>query len=178
MHHRHRVFFALKPNWKEINRINDLVCDETRVQMQPVASFRLHLTVAITNDFSSFPRDVAERMIVIGDAASSDPFLLRFDWLSGGKESVVLRPYKRPEALSVLQRRIAAQLRDRNLMRVGWRFSPHVTLGYRPSQSIQKPITPLIWHPQELVLIHSVLGATKHIELARWPLESRQLKLL
>lgn len=176
MQHCHRLFFALKPSQIEAN-LTGLIRDAATSELDPVINGRLHLTLGITADYAAYPQDVAQRMTTIGEHLAGDPFPLSLDRLSGSERSIALRPNKRPPALSAIQKQIDDQLRYWNLMRTGWSFSPHVTLGYRTGLSFLRPITPFAWEVQDVVLIHSVVGATRHIELARWPLVRRQLDL-
>ncbi|MET0310218.1 MAG: 2'-5' RNA ligase family protein [Sphingomonas sp.] len=176
MQHCHRLFFALKPTLVE-SRLTGLFRDTLEPQLDPVANDRLHMTLGITSDFMAFPHDLAQRMLGIGEAVAGDPFALSLDRLSGSERSMALRPNKRPPALSALQKQIDDQLRYWNLMRTGWSFNPHVTLGYRAGLSFLKPIVPLEWEVGDVVLIHSLVGATRHVELGRWPLVRRQLDL-
>lgn len=177
MQHCHRLFFALKPSRIEAN-LTGLFRDATGIPLEVVANDRLHLTLGITSDYAAFPTDVAQRLLTIGEHLAGDPFVLTLDRLSGSERSVALRPNKRPPALSAMQKQIDDQLRYWNLMRTNWSFNPHVTLGYRPGLSFLKPVTPVEWDVHDVVLIHSVVGATRHNELGRWPLVRRQLDLL
>jgi 2'-5' RNA ligase len=49
-------------------------------------------------------------------------------------------------------------------------FEPHVTLAYTARDVAAEPVAPVSWLAGEFVLIHSLLGKTRHIPLARWPL--------
>jgi 2'-5' RNA ligase len=50
-------------------------------------------------------------------------------------------------------------------------FKPHVTLTRDDKRISPKPIDPISWMVRDFVLIHSLLGKTTHIHLARWPLQ-------
>ncbi|MBC9034351.1 2'-5' RNA ligase family protein [Sphingomonas sp. JC676] len=176
MQHCHRLFFALKPSQIEAN-LTGLIRDAAAPELDPVANARLHLTLGITADYAAYPQDVAQRLTTIGEHLAGNPFTLSFDRMSGSERSIALRPNKRPPALSAIQKQIDDQLRYWNLMRTGWSFNPHATLGYRAGLSFLRPITPLAWDIGDVVLIHSVVGATRHVELGRWPLVRRQFDL-
>ncbi|HEY0413404.1 MAG TPA: hypothetical protein VGD66_09695 [Allosphingosinicella sp.] len=68
-------------------------------------------------------------------------------------------------------------MRRSGLLRDGWKFNPHCTLLYRKGESFLRPSPPFEWAATELVLVHSLVGANRHIELGRWPLVRRQLEL-
>jgi 2'-5' RNA ligase len=176
MQHCHRLFFAVKPSLIE-SRLTGLFRDSVEPRLDPVVNGRLHMTLGITNDFMTLPHDMVQRMLGVGEALAGDPFTLSLDRLSGSERSIALRPNKRPAPLSALQKQIDDQLRYWNLVRTGWSFNPHVTLGYRAGLSFLEPITPLEWQMHDVVLIHSMVGATQHIELGRWQLVRRQFDL-
>jgi len=172
----HRYFFALKPPLAEGRRIG-LVRDRLLPTGTPVANERLHMTLAITGDYAVPPRDVEERLLAIGGRIDADPFPLSLDRASGNARSVALRPCRRPPALAALQHALDAPFRYWGLRREGWEFNPHVTLGYRDGPVFIEPIAPIAWEARELVLVHSIVGRTRHAELGRWPLVRRQLEL-
>jgi 2'-5' RNA ligase len=49
-------------------------------------------------------------------------------------------------------------------------FTPHVTLAYGMPWIDERPIEAASWNVREFVLMHSLLGRTRHIALERWPL--------
>lgn len=172
----HRFFFAVRPPVIESRRIG-LVRDHLLQGGTPVANDRLHLTLAITGDYAARPDDVIDRMLAIGGATAGDPFALTLDRASGSAGSIALRPSHRPAALSALHRTLDSQLRYWGLAREGWTFNPHVTLGYRSGRVFIEPVAPIGWQVHEMVLIHSVVGKTCHVELGRWALARQQLDL-
>jgi 2'-5' RNA ligase len=54
-------------------------------------------------------------------------------------------------------------------------YTPHVTLMYDDSLLDATPVPPVTWMAGEVVLVHSLLGETRHIHLARWPLSGPSL---
>jgi 2'-5' RNA ligase len=81
----------------------------------------------------------------------------------------VLRSQAGSESLIAFQQALGAAM-----LRAGLRpdrsFTPHVTLLYDDALVTETPIEPIRWTVGELVLVHSLLGQTRHIPLARWPL--------
>lgn len=174
---RHRYFFALRPP-EPIALRAGLLRNAFGEAGGCVGDDRLHLTLGITDDFAERPAAVVDRLLGIGDAVDGEPFALALDRLSGNGRTIALRPSRVPPGLNMLQRQLDQQMLYWNVRRPGWTFNPHLTLVYRPHQEFLRPIEPLAWEAMELVLIHSLVGRTRHIELGRWPLQRRQMELL
>jgi 2'-5' RNA ligase len=106
------------------------------------------------------------------------------DRLSGGSNTIALRPGHAIPALQALHRSIATAMAKEGLaMREGWRFSPHMTLCYRKGMApMDRAIAGFRWHAHDFVLIHSFVGWHRHDILGRWPLggaeEDAQPRLL
>jgi RNA 2',3'-cyclic 3'-phosphodiesterase len=54
-------------------------------------------------------------------------------------------------------------------------YTPHVTLLYdrsegRARRRLEQKVEPVGWTVREFVLVHSLLGQTRHVALRRWPL--------
>lgn len=172
---RHRLFYALRPPVRQralIGAQRDRFDGDSRV-----ANDRLHLTLGVTEDFDTLPEMVVRRMRAIGDATALDPLPVRLDRIVGSNRSIALRPGRIIAPLALLARQLGSDLRRAGLLRSGWEFSPHLTLVYRNGMPFQQPVDPIGWQASDFVLIHSLIGATRHIDLARWPLASRQLSL-
>lgn len=138
---------------------------------------RLHVTLGITDDYLTADDGTAEALVRIGQVIEAEPVPMSLDRLSGHGEVIALRPSRRPSRLGILQRQLERRLVGAGLFRRGWRFNPHVTLIYRPGMPFSAPVPPIAWEAAELVLIHSLLGETRHQELGRWPLVHQQLGL-
>ena len=173
----HRYFFALQPP-EDIVRRAAILRDAFAENGGIVRSARLHVTLAITDDYRERPARVVERLLAIGDMVDAEPFALSLDRLSGNGDVIALRVGRMPPRLGLLQRQLDNQMRYWNIRRPGWTFNPHLTLVYRPHQPFLRPVEPLAWEATELVLIHSLVGRGVHPELGRWPLERRQRELL
>ena len=53
---------------------------------------------------------------------------------------------------------------------VASQVTPHVTLLYDDVLVEERAVEPIRWTVREFVLVHSLLGQTRHVPLARWPL--------
>jgi 2'-5' RNA ligase len=52
-------------------------------------------------------------------------------------------------------------------------FTPHMTLSYSGPDGDEQTVDPIGWTVSELVLIHSLIGQSKHVVLGRWPLRGQ-----
>lgn len=139
-----------------------------------VSDDRLHMTLAITNDYPQLPLAAIDPLLAIGASLAASPVPLRLDQLSGGRGSVALRPARRIKALAELTGTLGRRMAAAGLLRGAWRCRPHVTLLYRKQAAFTRTIDPICWTATDFVLIHSIVGAHQHIELGRWPLIERQ----
>jgi len=51
-------------------------------------------------------------------------------------------------------------------------YTPHVTLLYDSQRVVQQAVETVAWTVREFVLVHSLLGQTRHIALMRWSLSA------
>jgi 2'-5' RNA ligase len=165
----HRLFFAIRP--PEATRPYFL---EEQVSFGPGHAVRpehLHLTTAILDDHLAFPQGIAERLQAVGDAIVADQFPIVLDQVAASEHSVVMIPSEPLHSFRAFQQGLAKAMARAGLgPRRGWRFSPHVTLLYRPGAPLRQWTDALSWTVTEFVLIDSLLGLTRHEVLARWPL--------
>ena len=165
----HRLFFAIKPAPVAIPAI-----DATRRLYCPrdaVRNEHLHVTMEIFDDHVGMPDTLAGTLTTIGDDIDIPGFLLPLGRVIGTTRSVALRPKGRSTGLALLQQAIHERVIGAGLsVREGLSFSPHMTLGYRDGPSFARSIDPIAWQVEELVLVHSHVGQTRHDILGRWPL--------
>lgn len=172
----HRLFFALKPPIRE-GRLIGLVRDQVADAHTPVSNDRLHMTLTITNDYRRLDDALVDRMMAIGETVQGEPVPISLDRLSGSMKTAALRPTGQPRELADLQRQLGKLTDYWGITRSEWAFSPHVTLLYWAGQPFIRPVAPIAWQAAEFVLIHSLVGATRHNVLGRWPLVQRQQSL-
>ncbi len=168
-----RLFYALRPSPLARNLIG-VQRDQLGLAETIVENDRLHITLGITEDFARRPYTEAKALIEIGEAISAAPVPVRLDRVSGSNETIALRPSRQIPALAELGRKLRGALAIAGLLRGGWDFHPHVTLLYRKGRPFTRTIEPIGWDATDFVLIHSILGEHRHIELGRWPLVDRQ----
>ena len=87
--------------------------------------------------------------------------------LTGSVELKTLRQFQRALATTMEAAEIGHHIRKR--------LNPHVSLLYCQQHVASEPIAPIRWRVDKLVLIDSLVGCGKHVDLGNWPLWSRQM---
>lgn len=175
----YRLFFALKPPPQVARQIDhfaetlDAAADRIRPENQ-------HVTIGITNDETSYPYERIKALRRMGAGIGAAPFDLMLDRLSIGGRSAALRPSHAIQGFGALRQEVVRAMRSAGApSRTGWSFSPHQTLFYRQSRPEQRAVPGFRWRVEEVVLICSHVGRTRHDIVGRWPLTGdRQYRLL
>lgn len=176
------LFFAVFPDSNtaaSIAKLAQQLCAETRARSKPLVAGRLHVTLLHLGNFAGgLPRPRVDAAMQAAASIAMDPFSVEFDSvvsfatkrrpgplvLSGGEGVAGLHALH--DALEgALQN---AGFGDRSNAAVP--FTPHVTLAYGMPWAAARPAQSLCWNVREFALMHSLLGRTRHIALARWPL--------
>ena len=149
---------------------------ELSLRGRPLPPERLHITLHHIDDYAGLPPRV---VAAIRDAAATvrmDPFEVEFDRVASfsgrpGNRPLVLRGGDGLAGLMRFQRALGAAITRTRVGRpVASRFTPHVTLLYDDIQVEERAVEPIRWTVNEFILVHSLLGQTRHVPLARWPL--------
>lgn len=175
---RHGLFlaaFPAKPAAAEIARRTNVFRDRCRLEGRPLAPGRLHVTLCDLGEyFDEIPdRILAKTMAAVAQIRSS-PVDVAFDRLLSFKRRHHLLPLVLcgGDGLAELRRlrqALALSLADSGVKPKS-AFTPHMTLLYDRSNLPKRAIDPVRWTVDELVLIDSLRGETRHIPLGRWPL--------
>jgi 2'-5' RNA ligase len=178
-----RLFFALIPPPPVAEQIAELaqqLRDQHGLHGTPLKVERFHITLHHLGDHAGVPPDIVALANKAAQAFEGPAFEVSFDRAM----SFSGHPNKRPfvlrggddglAALLVFQQKLGAAMNRVGLGRwVDARFTPHVTLLYDSQLVAEQPIDPAItWSASELVLVHSLLGQTRHIRLGQWPLRA------
>ncbi len=142
-----------------------------------IAAERLHITLHFIDDYAGLP----PRIIALVSEAVASVAIPPFDlMLDRARSFCDNRPRNRPfvlipsevnSALSALQRAVGAAMTKAHLGKPAARhFTPHLTLLYDDRCVEEHPIEPIAWTSREFVLVHSLIGRTRHVLLAQWPL--------
>lgn len=174
----HRLFFAVKPPRSRARQLAS-AAPWFDTAGKAVWSDRLHITAFILDDLKRVPDMLLAQLTDIGAALTLAAFNVTLDRAVGSRSLIALRPSRKNDGLTELHRRLSALARAAGVAeREAYRFSPHLTLGYREGEPFQQRIAPVGWRAEEVVLIHRHLGRTRHEELGRWQLrEDRETRV-
>jgi len=189
------LFFALFPdarNAARIERIAHRVCGMQPGSQSgsqsgasapvPLGPDRYHVTLHhLGNYVGGLPHAAVARAIRAASAIRTKAFAVAFDRVEDFRgRPLVLRAHE--GALALLEFRFAL---GKALESAGFAgrarvpFTPHVTLAYREPVDVKRRFSERLdetetisWTVRDFVLVHSLLGRTRHIALARWPLAS------
>lgn len=174
------LFFAVIPDTNTANGIAKLarqLCDDARSRSKPLAANRLHVTLQHLGNFSGgLPQPLVDAAMNAANAVSMHPFSVDFDSASRfGKRlypgHLVLAGSEGVVGLHTLHDALGAALDHAGFHgRESAPFTPHVTLAYGFPWSEPRAIDAVSWNVREFVLLHSLLGRTRHLPLGRWTL--------
>jgi 2'-5' RNA ligase len=179
-----RLFFALFPDAATAARIGLLAQDlrvEHRLRGNALEVSRFHVTLHHLGDHAGLPTDLVVAARTAAERVSAQPFEVVFDHAVSfagrsrkpGKKPFVLRGGEGLAAVVDFQRRLGEAMKATVAGRYAEaRFTPHLTLLYDDREVAQRPVDPVGWTVNEFVLVHSLIGQTKHIVLGRWPLQA------
>ncbi len=142
---------------------------------------RLHVTVFHLGDYTELPPGLVTSATQALSALVAKPFIIRFDQIGSFSHRqpsgpLVFTASEGNEELRALHTQLATHLRASALGQ--WTrgsFEPHMTVAYNAATIPFQKIAPISWPAGEVVLIHSLLGRTRHIRLASQPLHSAAL---
>lgn len=173
-----RLFFALFPTTTTAAQVYALQQD-LRVRHglwgRALAIGRLHVTLCHLGDYNGLPAEVVAKASAAASRISTAPIDVTFE----SALSFTGRPRNRPfvlqgktgtESVKAFQRQLGTELKACGLGRFARPYTPHMTLLYDTAGVAEHPIDPITWTASEFVLVHSLLGQTRHIRLGQWQL--------
>jgi len=174
-----RLFLAVFPDQATVARLSALAaeqCTRHGLRGRPLLPERFHITLLHLGDWAGLPPDVAQATMKAAARVREAPFEVVFDRVASfdgrrDKLPFVLRADGGNAPLRAFQAQLAALLREAGVVPVGAGFEPHVTLAYDARKVAAEPVAPIGWRVDEFVLVHSLLGRTRHIRLGGWPLD-------
>ncbi|ODU70275.1 MAG: hypothetical protein ABT11_08600 [Novosphingobium sp. SCN 66-18] len=168
-----RFFFAVLPPDETAARIA-AHARAMGLKHSLVTADRLHMTLAITDDFEKgeCPPAYVETLLRAGERIAAAPFAMTLGKVAVGEKSILAQPAEgRAGGKAVYDCIAQAMAGMRAPLRDGGRYSPHMTLSYDTdvkSRGLRK--LGFRWQVTEVVLIHSMVGLHRHVVLNRWPL--------
>ena len=174
-----RIFFACLPGAGTAARIHGLA--ETLKREQGftgtlILPEHLHVTLFHLGDWQVLPHEIVE----IAKRAAAEVLVPAFAVTFARVESFNNRTGIYPFVLtgeasrwSALRNALGGALKKNGLggaVHLEDPFKPHVTLLRDQIRAKPLSIDPIVWAVRDFVLIHSLLGQTKHVHLGRWPL--------
>lgn len=172
-----RVFFAIFPDARASARVTARMRQlrgQHGLTGRPLAMERLHVTLFHLGDYVGLPQRVVAAASEAAAAVAFPRFNIVFDRAMSfagisHSQPFVLRGGDGLAALMEFQRALGAEIKKAGLWRkADAHFTPHVTLLYDSRCVTEQIIEPVSWTVTEFVLVHSLLGRTRHIPLARW----------
>ncbi|HZZ02615.1 2'-5' RNA ligase family protein [Paraburkholderia sp.] len=177
------LFFAVFPDTHtaaSISKLAQQICGETRSKSKPLAANRLHVTLLHLGNFAGgLPSARVDAAMSAAASIRMEPFSVEFDnalsfalkprpgpLVLGGGEGVV--------GLHALHEALAVALQNAGFgdraVSPNTSYTPHVTLAYGMPSIATRPVEAVSWNVREFALVHSLLGRTRHVVLARWRL--------
>ena len=140
-----------------------------------IAKECLHNTLAAVQDPRYPLRKNIERAKSVGDRIRHPSFSVRYEWTGSfdvhrDRYPLVLRGDAGLQPLVSFQRELGTQMK-RAGFGVAGRYTPHVTLLWADRPVADYPIAPIAWTVTDFVLVASGVGKSRHIHVARWPLQ-------
>ncbi len=129
----------------------------------------LHVTVLGLFDLDEVPAEAMRRLKQVMRDYDDCVVPLFFDRLEE-RRAVTLRSRNPPVEMAALQSRLVAFLTDRGFHFFGAPPVPHMTISYQGDGRGSAPIAPIGWMVDELLLVESPYGKTRHIVHGRWRL--------
>jgi 2'-5' RNA ligase len=173
-----RLFFAIFPDpatAATIAQRADALRGAHQLTGRPLAPERFHITLHHLGDHAGVRRDIVAMASQAAEAMTTPSFEVAFDraasFHNGGNNPFVLQGGDGLEALRAFQRDLGLAMARAGLGKLVDRsFTPHVTMLYDRRLVAEQALSPIRWTVGGFTLVHSLLGRTEHIPLARWTL--------
>jgi 2'-5' RNA ligase len=175
------LFFAVYPHVlaaAEIARRGQQLCASLRGRGKPLAANRLHVTLHHLGNFAGgLPQEKVEAAMRAAASIAVAPFSVEFDRATSFAPKLRAGPLVLCGGEGVVGLRQLHDMLGEALERAGFEpgeggkaYTPHVTLAYGMPWIAEQPAEAIAWNVHEFVLMHSLLGRTRHVALGRWPL--------
>lgn len=142
----------------------------------PLPEDRFHVTLFHLGDYLGLPESLVRSANEAAATLATPSFEVWFDFAQSfltksAKQPLVLRGSAGVDKLMDFQRSLGEALKKVGLGRhVRSQFTPHITLLYDTKAIAHEAVHPVSWRVREFVLVHSLLGQTRHVPIGRWAL--------
>jgi 2'-5' RNA ligase len=176
--HRDGVFFAILVDaviGRQMMGLARDLCREHGLTGRPLAAECLHVSLHELGGRRGMTQKKIEAACSAAAAIVTPPFDISFDCVKSlgeaDRRAVVLYGGGDGDALTEFRRTLGEMLVTAGLLRGAQSsFLPHVTLLYDEKDVDFQAVEPIVWTVNDFVLIHSLQGQSRYIELGRWPL--------
>jgi RNA 2',3'-cyclic 3'-phosphodiesterase len=175
-----RLFFACLPDEKTAARIHALAEKLKRANKfdgNLILPEHLHVSLFHLGDWKGLPGEIVKLAQDAAAQVSTPVFEVGFNLAQSFRNSTGIYPFVLTGDGNAAQWRALHSALGTALKRAGLggatqgAFKPHITLLRDRLRVPGSPIVPISWMVRDFVLVHSLLGKTTHIHLARWPLQ-------
>jgi RNA 2',3'-cyclic 3'-phosphodiesterase len=178
-----RLFFAIFPDADAAARIAQLALQlraEHGLHGTPLKPERFHVTLHHLGDYAGLQPGIVAMASQAAAGVARQPFGPGFELLFDHAASFCSTPRNRPfvlrggdglAAVMAFQQALGIEMTKAGLGR--WAkpaYTPHVTLLYDDRCVAEQTVEAIGWTAHEFVLVHSLIGQSRHVPLARWPL--------
>lgn len=171
-----RLFFAIYPDADAAASLGDCaqaIGARMGFRRPSVRPDLLHVTLNHLGDYPDLPPDLLAKANEAGSRLKAAPFDVTFDRAGGFTQPFVLQGAEGLVGLKRFQKALGEAMAWAGLGRwVEKSFTPHVTLFYGEQGPEIFAVEPVTWTVKELVLVHSLIGQSRHIPLGRWLLQA------
>lgn len=173
-----RLFFAIYPDPATaagVAQRADTLRAVHQLSGRPLARERFHITLHHLGDHAGVRRDIVAMAGEAAETITASSFEVSFDraasFHNGGNNPFVLLAGEGLESLKALQSDLGLAMARAGLGKlVDKSFTPHMTMLYDKRLVGEQAVAPVKWAVSGFTLVHSLLGRTEHIPLARWAL--------
>ena len=177
---RDRLLLAIRPP-PEIAILIAALASRLRVDLRltgpPLLWHRLHITLWSFKIRAGIPDALKRSVMRAMDLVAAPSFEVAFDCAQSFSNKTAnlaftLRAAEDASALIAFRETIRLALARAGLVYdFPLEYIPHVTMLYDDVYVPKVPVPPLRWTVKDFVLIHSMVGKTRHIELGHWLLD-------
>ncbi|MEJ0024470.1 MAG: RNA 2',3'-cyclic phosphodiesterase [Rhizomicrobium sp.] len=174
-----RIFFAVLPDAgtaAQIRALADDLKNRNGFSGTLILPEHLHITLFHLGDWHALPTEIVDLAGKAAMEVAATPFDVTCRRVESFANRTGVYPFvllAEPGAtpLRAFQQALGAALKKNGLGgATQGDFKPHVTLLRDEKRAKPAAVAPVTWRVADFVLVHSLLGQTKHVHLGRWPL--------